>query len=179
MVRVVTISGSLRALSANGIVLDAVHALASPRLQLVRYHGLADLPHFSPDRDNDDPPASVVDLRRAVAAAGGLIIASPEYAHGVPGSLKNALDWLVSGIEIVAKPVVLLNTAPRATWAQTSLRETLTTMSARVLTDPAAAIPLAGRRLDLAGLLADPELVAPIRAALALLESALDLASPS
>jgi NAD(P)H-dependent FMN reductase len=75
------------------------------------YEGLAGLPHFNPDDDEDGGPVppAVADLRARVIAADGWVISSPEYAHGVPGSLKNALDWLVSCPELPGKPVLLLN----------------------------------------------------------------------
>ncbi len=76
----------------------------------------------------------MAELRTILAAADGVIVSSPEYAHGVPGSLKNALDWLVSSGELIDKPVLLLNAAPAGgTHAQESLRETLTMLSANVL----------------------------------------------
>ena len=100
------------------------------------YGGLADLPHFDPDEDEEGrtvPPA-VADLRSRVIAADGWVISSPEYAHGVPGSLKNALDWLVSCPELPGKPVLLLNaSAAGGDFAQAALAETLRTMSLEVL----------------------------------------------
>ena len=100
------------------------------------YGGLADLPHFDPDEDEEGrtvPPA-VADLRSRVIAADGWIISSPEYAHGMPGSLKNALDWLVSCPELPGKPVLLLNaSAAGGDFAQAALAETLRTMSLEVL----------------------------------------------
>jgi len=64
-------------------------------------------------------------LRDAIIAADALIVSSPEYAHGVPGALKNALDWLVSGVEIYGKPIALLNPSPRSLYAHLQLAETL------------------------------------------------------
>jgi NAD(P)H-dependent FMN reductase len=60
-----------------------------------------------------------------------VLICSPESAHGVPGTLKNALDWLVGSEELVGKPVAVLNLSERATRAHASLIETLHTMAAR------------------------------------------------
>ena len=94
------------------------------------------------------------------------MISSPEYAHGVPGVLKNALDWLVSSGETVGKPVALLNASPRSTYAQASLREILTTMAARVNETASVTVPLLGSALDAAGIVAHPELSAMLRAAM-------------
>jgi NAD(P)H-dependent FMN reductase len=130
------------------------------------------MPHFNPDLDGPDPPPAVAAFRARLAAADGLLISSPEYAHGVPGVLKNALDWLVSGIEAVAMPVMLLNASPRATHAQASLIETLRTMAMEVVDGRPFDVPTAGRPLDLGGVLADPELVAAIQTALGALLAA-------
>jgi len=131
--RVVALCGSLRFGSSNSALLDAAIDQAPVGMRIVRFDRLGQLPHFNPDADTADPVAPVAELRREVGAAEGLIISSPEYAHGVPGVLKNALDWLVGGIEVVGKPVLLLRASDRAAHAQASLRETLTTMAAMVL----------------------------------------------
>ena len=87
-----------------------------------------------------------------------MFISSPEYAHGVPGSLKNALDWIVGSGELVDKPVAMLNASRMATYAQASLRETITVMSARVIIEASLTIPIQGKHLDEAGIAADPQL---------------------
>ena len=77
-----------------------------------------------------------------------MVISSPEYAHGVPGVLKNALDWVVGSGELAEKPVALINASPRATHAWASLAETLTVMSAQVVPEASITLPLQGRSLD-------------------------------
>ena len=96
-----------------------------------------------------------------------MLISSPEYAHGVPGVLKNALDWVVGSGELVYKPVALLNASPRSTHGHASLNETLTVMTAALVPEATLAVPLAGRRLDAEGIAADPGLSALLRPALA------------
>lgn len=164
-IRLLTISGSLRAVSSNAALLDAVARLAPPGVDVVPYEGLADIPLFNPDLDVDPPPA-VKDLRAGIAAADAVAISSPEYAHGVPGALKNALDWLVSGVEIYGKPVALLNPSPRSLFAQPQLMETLRVMSAKVVEKACIALPIAGRRLDGAGIAQDVELAAALKGAI-------------
>ena len=164
--RILAISGSLRAVSSNTTLLRAAALLALEGMEIVLYGGLADLPHFNPDLE-DAEPSPVTDLRRQVREADGLLISSPEYAHGVPGSLKNALDWLVGGSEIVGKPIALWNASPRATHAQESLAETLRTMSTRLVPEASIAVPLLARGIDAAGIAGDPELSGPLRTALA------------
>ena len=104
LLRILAISGSLRAVSSNTHLLRAAAQLAPAGVDVVLYDGLAGLPHFNPDVEENVLPGPVADLRAAVGAADGLLISSPEYAHGVPGALKNALDWIVSSGELVGKP---------------------------------------------------------------------------
>jgi len=169
----VTISGSLRAKSSNAALLDAVSLLAPAGVKVERYEDLAALPAFNPDEDVEPAPAAVGALRARIASADALVISSPEYAHGVPGALKNALDWLVSGVEIYQKPIALLNPSPGSLFAHPQLMETLRTMSATIVEDACITLPLAGRRLDAEGIVADVELSAAIRAALDALAVAL------
>ena len=128
--RFLAISGSLRRASINTELLRAAAALAPPSVEVAHFDGLGTLPHFNPDIDTDPPLPPVRALRESVEWADALLISSPEYAHGVPGVLKNALDWLVSGVEIVGKPIGLLSASPRAIHAQSSLAETLQTKEA-------------------------------------------------
>jgi len=162
------ISGSLRARSINTEVLRAAALVAPPSVRITFLDGLAELLHFNPDLDGEGavPPRAVQALREQVAAADGVLICSPEYAHGVPGSLKNALDWLVSGPEVVSKPIGLLNASPRSTHAQASLAETLRTMSAVLVAGASVELPLNGRRLDAADIAADADLAPLLRSAL-------------
>jgi NAD(P)H-dependent FMN reductase len=168
-VKILTISGSLRARSNNTELLRAAQLVADPSWVFDHYDGLASLPHFSPDLDFEGavPPEPVGDLRARIGAADALLICSPEYAHGVPGSLKNALDWMVSDASMIGKPIALLNASARSTFAHPQLAETLRTMSTRLVDGASLVIPLDGRRLDAAGIAAEPALAS-------LLEDALD-----
>ena len=158
--RLLAISGSLRAQSSNGELLRALARLALSDTDVEIYDGLATLPHFNPDLDREgmELPAAVRELRRKIADADGVVISSPEYAHGVPGSLKNALDWLVSGPEMVYRPISLLNPSPRSIHAQASIAETLRTMSTTLVEGACVALPISGRGLDADGILANEEL---------------------
>ena len=173
--QLLAISGSLRAASSNTAVLQALQLIAPDQLALNGYAGLADLPYFNPDLDGegDTPPAAVAMLRAAIGAADGLLISSPEYAHGVPGVLKNALDWLVSSREFPGKPVALINVAPRATFVHAALAETLRTMSAALIDDPALTFALPRRGMDAAALAQDPLVAARLQAVLAVCERAI------
>lgn len=168
------ISGSLRHRSSSTALLRAAALLASPGTRLVPFDGLGSLPPFNPDLDRDPLPAAVGTLRARVAAADGLVLCSPEYAHGIPGVLKNALDWLVGGIEILAKPVALLNPSPRATHAQASLVEVLRTMGAHVVSQSLVTVPLIGWNPNAASISAVPELAQLVRGSLAALVEAVE-----
>ena len=168
LIHTLAISGSLRAASSNTAVLQALAALAPADVAIAMYDQLANLPYFNPDldREGDTPPASVAELRAQVGRADGIVICSPEYAHGVPGVLKNALDWLVSSLEFPGKPVALLNISPRSTFVQASLAETLTTMSAALIADESLTVSLPRDRRDVAGMLADQQTTQALRAAI-------------
>ncbi len=143
--RLLAISGSLRNASSNTSLLKAAQMLAPDGIDIELYEGLGMLPHFNPDLDVEPLPAAVADLRSCIATADGLLISSPEYARGVPGSLKNALDWLVSGPEFPDKPVALFNASDRSVNAQAALRLTLETMSGRMVDAATITVHLLGK----------------------------------
>jgi len=157
MIQLLAISGSLRAASLNSMLLRALIRSAPEDIHVTQYMGMANLPLFNPDLELSDPPA-VADLREQLIHADGVIIASPEYAHGVSGVMKNALDWMVSNESFVDKPVMLLNASPRTTIAKQALRETLITMSARVIDAAYVAVPMLGSKLNEDEIVNDPQI---------------------
>ncbi len=162
--KILAVWGSLRRGSSNETVL---RALAPVGVEVVLFgdgatNGIGQLPLFNPDVEAAGEEAqggAVAAWRAALAGADAVVISSPEYAHGVTGVLKNALDWVVGSGELVGKPVALINASSRVTVAQASLVEILTTMDARVVVDVAGtlAVPLAEKGSDEEGLLAAPE----------------------
>ncbi len=104
-----------------------------------------------------------MEFRRLIQHCDGLLIASPEYAHGISGVMKNALDWLVAGTEFIGKPVALFNASARATLAYTALAETITVMSGKLVEDACVTIPLVGEQLNLYAVTANPKLSGSIR----------------
>jgi NAD(P)H-dependent FMN reductase len=171
--RILALCGSLRARSSNLSALQAARLLAKPPMEIVLFDGLADLPHFNPDFDTENPPEAVRALRQAIGDAQGLLICSPEYARGVADVMKNALDWLVSSFEFPGKPVAVVNASQRSIHADAALRLTLATMSARIIEDASVTLPLLGRNLDADGIVADAELSAQLRKALEAFAAAL------
>src|SRR5262249_15918408 len=132
----------------NSMLLRTVKPLAPGDIEVDLYQGLGGLPPFNADLEALGPPAVVAELRSRIISTHALLIASPEYAHGVSGVLKNALDWMVGNESFVGKPVGLLNASPRASIAQAALRETLATMSARVVPAACVTVGVLGSGLD-------------------------------
>ena len=164
--KIVAISGSLRAASLNTAVLDAAARLAPAGVRIERFDGIGHLPFFNPDLDGDSLPSEVAEFRKVIGAADGLLISSPEYARGVAGVMKNALDWLVGSLEFPDKPVALINTSARATHALAALTITLETMSARLVREASITLPLLGTVNDADSIAANAELARPLRHAL-------------
>src|SRR5437867_2948922 len=158
--RILGISGSLRAESYNTGLLRAAQELAPDGIVLELYDALAELPPYNQDVQDSEPPASVEDLRGRLAAADALLIATPEYNGSIPGVLKNAIDWASRPFpdnSLRGKPVAIVGAstgAYGALWAQADLRKVLGIAGARVL-EGELAVPHAQDRFDEDGRLAD------------------------
>jgi chromate reductase len=172
MISILAISGSLRRASFNTLLLRAAVELTPRNMDISLYENLADLPPFDADLE-ECLPVSASDLRRRVQRCDGMLIASPEYAHGVSGVMKNALDWLVGGPEFVNKPVALFNASARATHAYAALADSITVMSGNLIEEASATIPLTGKSLDVAAIIADGKTSGLIRSALTAFELAI------
>lgn len=136
--RLFAISGSLRADSTNTKLLRTVQRLAPHNLSVEIFDALEQIPPFNPDREGDAAPTSVAALRADLKSCDVLLVSTPEYAHGVPGVLKNALDWVVGSGELYEKPVAILQTsAERGQYAHASLKETFAVMGTRLVCDAA------------------------------------------
>jgi len=158
---VLAISGSLRAGASNTALLDAAILVAPAGITVRRYPTIAALPHFNPDDelvDSDRLPPAVLELRRLVGWSDALLLSTPEYAHGLPGSFKNALDWLVGSVEFPGKLVAVISPSARSVHAPAQLREILRTMSARFIESASAVIQLPARDVDAAAIAGNAEL---------------------
>jgi chromate reductase, NAD(P)H dehydrogenase (quinone) len=157
--RVLCLGGSLRRDSWNRKLLRAAASIAPDALHCVLYEDLASVPLFNEDLE-ESAPLPVQDLRRAVAAADGLLIATPEYNHSFPGVLKNAIDWLSRGSDpvLVDKPVAVIG-ATVGTWgtrlAQAALRQALNATNAQVMPAPMLFVARASACFDDHGRLRD------------------------
>jgi chromate reductase, NAD(P)H dehydrogenase (quinone) len=146
--KIIGISGSLRTDSLSTALLNAAAALSPRYVKLMVYDGIGKLPHFNPQLDKEPAPPAVSDFRSQLKSSAGVVIATPEYAHGIPGALKNALDWLVASGELYEKPVALFSPSPYSLFAHASLVETLTVMMARLIPDAFINVsPVGDRRM--------------------------------
>ncbi|MEV5241111.1 NADPH-dependent FMN reductase [Streptomyces cinnamoneus] len=159
-INLLALCGSLREGSLNSAVAHAAAGLCRPPAVMTVHGGLDGLPFFNPDVEISAPPAVVQDFRARLAAADAVLVASPEYARGTSGVLKNALEWVVGSGELVDKPVAVVTASPSAAGgerAQAWLRETLEVMSAQVLPE-SLRIPCASARIT-DGRVTDPVLL--------------------
>ena len=163
--KVLALCGSLRKQSRSLALLQAASILATGRMDFTIFEGLGELPLFNPDIEHTAPP-SVDALWHAVSSCDLVIIASPEYAHGVTGTIKNALDWLVGYIPFTGKPVAVLNPSHRSEHADEALRETLRTMDARLIHGACLRIPATGCKLGAMEMASSSEFSEPIDSAL-------------
>ena len=124
---IAAISGSLQTRSANTALVDVASLVAPSDVVVERFPALEAIAAFNPDRE-DDAPAPVSELRALLERADGVLIATPEYAFGVPGALKNAFDWMVGSGHFYEKRVAILSAAPsveRGVHARSDVERTL------------------------------------------------------
>lgn len=131
-IKILAISGSTRKTSSNLNLIKAIADLASETFTVNIFEGLSSLPHFNPDLDNEIVSETVADFRRQLRDADGILICTPEYAIGVPGTLKNAIDWTVSTMEFSKKPVALITASLSGEKAHQSLLGTLLIIEAKM-----------------------------------------------
>ncbi|WP_417257626.1 NADPH-dependent FMN reductase [Celeribacter sp.] len=140
---ILALSGSPRRASVNTAFLRAIAALAPPDMEVEVFDGIAQLPVFSPDLETQGRPAPVTDFADRIARCDGVIIACPEYVRGLPGGFKNGIDWLVSGEELITKPIALAHASHRGDDMLDALRLVLSTVSTRFSTELFLRIPVA------------------------------------
>jgi len=166
---VLLISGSLRPGSTNTALLRTALVVAPAGISAVLYDGLGALPHFSPDDDHEPLDPAVGDLRARIGSADALLLSTPEYAGGLPGSFKNLLDWTVGGGETYGMPIAWVNASASptgATDAYDSLGIVLSRTGADIVTEACAHIPVLRSAVDPDGLITDPAITDAITAVL-------------
>ncbi len=152
MKKILAISGSLRSRSSNTNILRVLVGLAPENTTIEIYEGISNLPHFNPEIDDDSAELmSVQDWRSQLHKADAVIFCTPEYAHGVPGVLKNALDWIVSSGEFMHKPTAVISASPSPDGgekANASLVQTLKMMMAEINEQLILCIPALNKNGD-------------------------------
>ncbi len=162
--KVLAISGSLRRDSYNTKLLRAAEELLPPEVDFVLHQGVKEVPPYDEEDDVQPAPMAVAALRSAIGEADAVLFATPEYNSSVPGSLKNALDWVsrpVATNPLRNKPVAVVGASTGAfgaVWAQAELRKILAAIGARVV-DAEVAVGHAPTRFDEAGRLEDEGLL--------------------
>lgn len=181
--RLLLISGSLRAGSTNTGVLRTVQAAVPDGITAVLYEGLGALPHFNPDDDAEGASVhpAVAELRHQIGDADALVLSTPEYAGALPGSLKNLLDWTVGGGEIYGKPVAWLNVSGAAAPtggedAHDSLRKVLGYAGAEIVEAACLRVAVPRGAIGADGLVEDPALRKDLGGAVARLSEHLERA---
>lgn len=159
---ILLISGSTRAKSVNINLIHYLQNNYSDQLQFIIYKGLSELPHFNVDLDTSTPPDTVTDLREQLKAADGVLICTPEYAMGLPGSLKNLLDWTVSSSDFSNKPVAVITAATSGEKAHESLLGTLRVIEANVNDEATLIISHAKGKVTDKAELTDPKTAAAV-----------------
>lgn len=154
-IKIFAICGSTRKTSSNLNLIKAIADLTSESFVITVFDGLASLPHFNSDLDNESVPREVKDFRKQLREADGILICSPEYAIGVPGTLKNAIDWTVSSMEFSQKPVALITASLSGEKAHQSLLGTLLIIEARMTSDTQLLIPFVKTKVNDEGKITD------------------------
>lgn len=170
--RILGVSGSTRPRSANTAIVDAARLVAPPGVHVERFDGIVHLPFFDPDADDARPHPAVAWWRAELARSNALLLCSPEYAHGISGVLKNALDWLVGTGELMGMPTAVINASPHAVHADAALRETVSVMMAEIVPAASIVVPAAGRGFSPERIATDPELGRLLREATGALAAA-------
>ena len=152
MTKILAIPGSLRPNSSSNHILNELVSFVPSNATIEIYRGIGSLPHFN---DAEEPSASVVDFRDRVREADVVLICTPEYAFGIPGSLKNAIDWTVSSAEFYNKPVGLVKAATHAEKGHAAMMLVLTAINAMIIEDASILISYVRSKLDSAGKIKD------------------------
>ena len=159
-VRVLGLAGSLRKASLNRALLRAAVELAPPGMRLATFD-LAVVPLYDGDVEAAGDPEGVVALKQAIRAADGLLMATPEYNHGVPGVMKNAVDWASRpprGAPLGGKPVGIIGASPGMTGSargQSQLRQAFEFTDSYCMPQPEILVFRAHEKFDPAGALTD------------------------
>lgn len=146
--QIFAIPGSLRSGSSNHAILNFLKEIAPDDIVFTIYDRLADIPPFDPGNDHESPHAAVSELRNFIANADAVIICTPEYAYGIPGQLKNALDWMVSSGSFTGKLTALITASTGGENAHEALKKVLGAIDANRPDDVTLLISFIRSKMD-------------------------------
>ncbi|HYV93809.1 MAG TPA: NADPH-dependent FMN reductase [Chitinophagales bacterium] len=172
--KILAISGSTRQSSSNLNLIKAIINLYTDQLDIKIFEGLSDIPHFNPDLDTDHSPANVAGFRRQLKEADGILICTPEYAMGVPGTLKNAIDWTVSSCEFSHKPVALITASSAGAKGHQSLMETLKIIESDIPDDSQLLVSFVKTKISSEGKITDAKTLEQVKKLVASLIKTID-----
>lgn len=171
------IPGSIRADSYNLALLQAMSLLAPQGIHINVFEKMKNIPIFDPSIDDENLPEPVVDLVSKLRASDGVIISTPEYAHGIPGVLKNMLDWLVSSDVLIVKPIVVTSVSTSGLGgvrAHSPLVLVLSAMNTHIVIEGSLNVPYANKKFDANNHLQDELTKKAIAVSLSALEQAIN-----
>ncbi|MBA3682784.1 MAG: NAD(P)H-dependent oxidoreductase [Bacteroidetes bacterium] len=161
--KILAISGSTRERSTNLSLIYAIKELSKEVFEIEVFNEIAGLPQFNPDHDIDPAPQKIFGFRKLLKEADGVLICTPEYAMGVPGTLKNAIDWTVSSAEFSKKPVALITASSMGEKAHTSLLETLKIIEGNITGDTQLLISFAKTKINSDTVITDKETLEQVK----------------
>jgi NAD(P)H-dependent FMN reductase len=162
-IKILAISGSLRTNSSNTMLVKAISHLLPDSVDCSIYNGLGNLPLFD---DNDITPNAVEDFREQILSADGVIICSPEYAFGISGALKNALEWTVSSGDFLEKPVAIITAALSGEKAHASLLQIFDALAAKIVDGGTLIIPFIRTKLSVEAEITDEPTLQEVKSVL-------------
>ena len=163
-IKILAVSGSLRPNSSNAVILNIIEKLVPDEIDFFIYKGLGSLPQFD---DPEDIPITVSVWRKHLQEADAVLICTPEYAFGVPGSLKNALDWTVASGELVNKPLALITASTGGEKAHAAFLQIFTALSANIPDGASLLISYVRSKLNTAGEITDIPTLEAVKSVLA------------
>ena len=154
--KILAICGSTKKASINLSLIYAIAGLVGTTCDFQVFNSIETIPQFNPDHDTETPPQQVRDFRRQLKEADGILICTPEYAMGVPGTLKNAIDWTVSSCEFSNKPVALITASSQGQKGHAALFETLKIIESAIDDDMQLLISFVKTKVSADGRITDP-----------------------
>ena len=170
---ILALSGSIRQHSSNHALLHAIARLTEAEFTIILFDGLTSLPYFNPDLNTENVPEPVVHFRKLLREAEGVLICTPEYGHGVPGVLKNAIDWTITSAELFDKPVLLITASADGQHGHEALLATLKVLQTRNTDQLQLLIPFVRTKINPEGSITDENTLHEIQRVLKVFEESL------